>query len=172
MLPIVRPLLALTFVGLGLSAPLEPCSQTPSWTLRNVNITTRDEVGEDGTAAFAFTYNLTNQTESISCPLHSNYRCTITGTKTDNSTVIDIQIGLGHLYMSVIQVLNCGDDGSTTFVGSSEVDVNCETVQFGAQTCTADIATFQGAADGLRWEIDCLAGSSVFVSLHLGFSTE
>jgi hypothetical protein len=111
MLPTARPFLALAFASLGISAPLEPCGQVPSWTLRNVNITTRDEVGETGTAAFAFTYDLTNQTESITCPLHSNYRCTITGTQNDNSTVIDIQIGLGMLYMSVIQVLDCGDSG-------------------------------------------------------------
>ncbi|KAJ8123027.1 hypothetical protein ONZ43_g922 [Nemania bipapillata] len=144
---LVRPLLILTFVGLGISAPLEPCGQLPSWTLRDLNITTRDEVGTTGTAAFAFTYNLTNQTESITCPLHSNYRCTITGTQNDNSTVIELQIGLGMLYMSVIQVLDCGDSGPTTFVGSSEVSVDCETVPFGPQTCTADFATFQGKAD-------------------------
>lgn len=112
MLPIVRPFLALTLVGLGISAALEPCDQVPSWTLRDLNITTRDEVGETGTASFAFTYNLTNQTEAITCPLHSNYRCTITGTQNDNSTVIEIQIGLGMLYMSVVQVLDCGDSGS------------------------------------------------------------
>ncbi|KAI0107741.1 hypothetical protein GGR51DRAFT_570695 [Nemania sp. FL0031] len=147
MLPIVRPLLALTFVSLGISAPLEPCAEPPSWTLRDVNITTRDEVGETGTAAFAFTYNLTNETESITCPLHSNYRCTITGTQNDNSTVIDIQIGLGWLYMSVVQVLDCGDSGATTFLGSSQVSVDCTTEQFGAQTCIADSATVQGASD-------------------------
>ncbi|KAI1751774.1 hypothetical protein F4782DRAFT_177492 [Xylaria castorea] len=116
MLPIIRPFLAMMFVSFGLSAPLEPCDKLPSWTLRNLNITTRDEVGSTGTAGFAFTYNLTNQTETITCPLHSNYRCTITGTQNDNSTVIELQIGLGMLYMSVIQVLNCGDSGSYVIV--------------------------------------------------------
>ncbi|RYC61709.1 hypothetical protein CHU98_g4508 [Xylaria longipes] len=109
MLPSARLLSALAFVSLGLS---EPCSKSPSWTIRDLNITTRDEVGEDGTAGFDFTYNLTNQTESIMCTLHSNYRCTITGTKNDNSTVIEIQIGLGILYASVVQALDCGDGGS------------------------------------------------------------
>ncbi|KAI1424630.1 hypothetical protein F5Y12DRAFT_796820 [Xylaria sp. FL1777] len=147
MLPIVRPFLAMTFVSLGISSPLEPCGKLPSWTLRNLNITTRDEVGSTGTADFAFTYNLTNQTESITCPLHSNYRCTIAGTQSDNSTVIEIQIGLSMLYVSVVQVLNCGDSGSTTFVGSSEANMDCNTVPFGPQTCTADSATVQGVAD-------------------------
>ncbi|KAI0533671.1 hypothetical protein GGR58DRAFT_99325 [Xylaria digitata] len=147
MLPIVRPFLAMTFVSLGISTPLEPCGKLPSWTLRNFNITTRDEVGSTGTAGFEFTYNLTNQTESITCPLHSNYRCTITGTQNDNSTVIEIQLGLGMLYLSVIQALNCGDNGSTTFVGTSEVNVDCNTIPFGAQTCTADSAMLQGVAD-------------------------
>ncbi|KAK5634298.1 hypothetical protein RRF57_010012 [Xylaria bambusicola] len=108
MLPRVQPLLALAFASLGLS---EPCSEPPSWTIQDLNITTRDNVGEDGTAGFKFTYNLTNQTELITCPLHSNYRCTISGTKNDNSTVIEIQIGLGMLYASVIQVIDCGDAG-------------------------------------------------------------
>ncbi|KAI0551944.1 hypothetical protein F4679DRAFT_582007 [Xylaria curta] len=149
MLSIIRPFLAMTFVGLGISTPLEPCGKLPSWTLRNLNITTRDEVGTTGTAGFAFTYNLTNQTEAITCPLHSNYRCTITGTQNDNSTVIDLQLGLGTLYMSVVQVLNCGDSGSTTFVGSSEVIVDCNTIPFESQTCTADSATLEGVADVL-----------------------
>ncbi|KAI0429141.1 hypothetical protein F5Y09DRAFT_342969 [Xylaria sp. FL1042] len=151
MLPSAPPVLALTFVSLGISAAaaaaLEPCGTAPSWTVQNLNITTRDEVGETGTAGFVFTYNLTNQTESVTCPLHSNYRCTITGTQTDNSTIIDLQLGLGSVYMSVVEVLNCGDSGSTTFVGSSEVHVDCETVRFGTQTCTAESATFQGAAN-------------------------
>ncbi|KAI1275894.1 hypothetical protein F5Y07DRAFT_368297 [Xylaria sp. FL0933] len=114
MLPPARPFLALALVGLGISAaPLDPCgTKAPSWTLRNLNITTRDEVGEDGTAGFILTYNLTNQTESVSCPLHSNYRCTITGTQSDNSTVIDLQLGLGSVYVSVVEVLSCGDSGS------------------------------------------------------------
>ncbi|KAI0408198.1 hypothetical protein F4802DRAFT_550946 [Xylaria palmicola] len=144
MLPIVRPFLAATLISLGMSAPLEPCGKPPSWTFRNLNITTRDEVGSAGTAGFAFTYNLTNKTESITCPLHSNYRCTITGTKNDDSTVIDIQLGLGTLYVSVIQVLDCGDSGSTTFVGNSDVQVDCNTTPFEAHTCTADSATLQG----------------------------
>ncbi|KAI3334257.1 hypothetical protein F4824DRAFT_219361 [Ustulina deusta] len=147
MLPIVRPFLVLKLVSLGISAPLEPCGTLPSWTLQHLNITTSDEVGSTGTAGFAFTYNLTNQTESITCPLHSNYRCTIAGTQNDNSTVIDIQLGLGTLYLSVIQVLNCGDSGSTTFVGSSEVHVDCNTIPFGPQTCTADSATLQGVSN-------------------------
>lgn len=110
MLPRAQPLLtALAFASLGFS---EPCSEPPSWTIRDLNITTRDEVGEDGTAGFQFTYNLTNQTESILCALHSNYRCTIAGTKNDNSTVIEIQIGLGMLYVSVVEDLACGDSGS------------------------------------------------------------
>ncbi|KAI0451914.1 hypothetical protein F5B21DRAFT_485561 [Xylaria acuta] len=146
MLPIVRPFLAMTFVSLGMSAPLEACGQPPSWALRNLDITTRDEVGETGTAGFVFTYNLTNQTESLTCPLHSNYRCTITGTQSDNSTVIDIQLGIGTLYMSVIQVLNCGDSGSTTFFGMSEVNVDCNTIPFETHTCKADYATLQGVA--------------------------
>lgn len=105
----MRPFLAMVFVGLGISAALDPCGSLPSWTLRNLNIATRDEVGSTGTATSTFTYNLTNQTESITCPLHSNYRCTITGTQNDNSTIIDLQLGLGTLYTTVIQVLNCGD---------------------------------------------------------------
>ncbi|KAI8953891.1 hypothetical protein F4801DRAFT_535968 [Xylaria longipes] len=144
MLPSARLLSALAFVSLGLS---EPCSKSPSWTIRDLNITTRDEVGEDGTAGFDFTYNLTNQTESIMCTLHSNYRCTITGTKNDNSTVIEIQIGLGILYASVVQALDCGDGGSTTFVGNSEASMACSTVPFGPQTCTASSVTLQGVSD-------------------------
>ncbi|KAI0412487.1 hypothetical protein F5X98DRAFT_391908 [Xylaria grammica] len=147
MFSLVRPFLALNFASLGISARLEPCDKAPSWTLRNLNITTRDEVGSTGTASFDFTYNLTNQTESITCPLHSNYRCTITGTQSDNSTVIEFQIGLSMLYLSVVQVLGCGDSGSTTFVGSSELHVDCSTVPFGAQTCTADSMMLQGVAD-------------------------
>lgn len=116
MLPILQPFLVMTFARFGISAPLEPCGNLPSWTLRDLNITTRDEVGSTGTAGFAFTYNLTNQTESVTCPLHSNYRCTITGTENDNSTVIDIQLGLGTLYISVVQVLNCGDSGSYVII--------------------------------------------------------
>ncbi|KAI1313184.1 hypothetical protein F5Y03DRAFT_338345 [Xylaria venustula] len=112
MLPFFRSGLAMAFVGLCTSAPLEPCGELPSWTLRNINITTSDNVGSTGTAGFVFTYNLTNKTESITCPLHSNYRCTITGTQNDNSTEIDLQLGLGTLYLSVIQVLNCGEGGS------------------------------------------------------------
>ncbi|KAI0968674.1 hypothetical protein F4678DRAFT_195620 [Xylaria arbuscula] len=139
--------LAMTFVGLGISAPLEACAELPSWTLRNINITTSDNVGSDGTAGFVFTYNLTNKTESITCPLHSNYRCTITGTQNDNSTEIDLQLGLGTLYLSVIQVLDCGDSGTTTFVGNSDVTVDCVTVPFGSETCTADSATLQGEAN-------------------------
>ncbi|KAI1364483.1 hypothetical protein F5Y08DRAFT_353550 [Xylaria arbuscula] len=105
-----QPLLtALVLAGLGLA---EPCSEPPSWTIRDLNITTRDEVGENGTAGFQFTYNLTNQTEAITCTLHSNYRCTITGTKNDNSTVIELQIGLGMLYVSVVEDLACGDAGA------------------------------------------------------------
>lgn len=102
----------MTFVSLGMSAPLEACGKSPSWTLRDFNITTRDEVGQTGTAGFTFTYNLTNQTELITCPLHSNYRCAITGTQNDNSTAIDIQLGIGTLYLTVVQVLKCGDSGS------------------------------------------------------------
>ncbi|KAI3325059.1 hypothetical protein HD806DRAFT_491835 [Xylariaceae sp. AK1471] len=149
MLLIVRPFLAMTFVSLGMSAPLEACGKSPSWTLRDFNITTRDEVGETGTAGFTFTYNLTNQTELITCPLHSNYRCEVTGTQNDNSTVIDIQLGIGTLYMSVVQVLKCGESGSTTFVGSSEVNVECDTIPFESQTCIAGPATLQGTADVL-----------------------
>ncbi|KAI0147685.1 hypothetical protein GGR57DRAFT_505585 [Xylariaceae sp. FL1272] len=136
-----QPFLVLALASLGLS---EPCSHSPSWTIHNLNITTQDAVGEDGTAGFDFIYNLTNQTESITCPLHSNYRCTITGTKNDNSTVIDIQIGLGMLYASVVEELDCGDTGSTTFVGSTEASMECSTVPFGPQTCTASSVTLDG----------------------------
>ncbi|KAJ3575178.1 hypothetical protein NPX13_g4122 [Xylaria arbuscula] len=139
-----QPLLtALVLAGLGLA---EPCSEPPSWTIRDLNITTRDEVGENGTAGFQFTYNLTNQTEAITCTLHSNYRCTITGTKNDNSTVIELQIGLGMLYVSVVEDLACGDAGATTFVGSAEASMECSTVPFGPQTCTATSVTLQGAS--------------------------
>ncbi|KAI0809667.1 hypothetical protein GGR55DRAFT_696017 [Xylaria sp. FL0064] len=148
MLPRAPPFLALALVGLGISAaPLDPCGTAPSWTLRNLNITTRDEVGETGTAGFILTYNLSNQTESVSCPLHSNYRCTITGTQSDNSTVIDLQLGLGSVYVSVVEVFSCGDSGSTTFTGSTEVHMDCETVRFGTQTCTAEPVTLQGVAN-------------------------
>ncbi|KAI1163343.1 hypothetical protein F5B18DRAFT_319468 [Nemania serpens] len=116
MLSTMRPILAMTLVGLGISAALEPCSRVPSWTLRGLNIATRDEVGSNGTASSTFTYNLTNQTESITCPLHSNYRCTITGTQNDNSTIIDLQLGIGTLYTTVIQVLNCGDSSPYAIV--------------------------------------------------------
>ncbi|KAI1182139.1 hypothetical protein F5B17DRAFT_450252 [Nemania serpens] len=115
MLPTTRPFLSLTLISLSIlsstTAALQPCRKPPSWTLRNLNIATRDEVGSDGTATSTFTYDLTNRTEPIACPLHSNYRCTITGTRNDNSTVIDLQLGLGTLYTTVIQVLDCGVSG-------------------------------------------------------------
>ncbi|KAI1816855.1 hypothetical protein GGS20DRAFT_146399 [Poronia punctata] len=133
-----------TFITLTLALAAEPCAKAPSWTFQNLNITTRDEVGETGTASFGFTYNLSNQTDSVTCPLHSNYRCTITGTRSDNSTIIDLQLGLGTVYLTVFEVLGCG----TTFVGNSELKVDCDTVPFGAHTCTAGGATIQGVAGG------------------------
>ncbi|KAI1177005.1 hypothetical protein F4777DRAFT_232190 [Nemania sp. FL0916] len=146
MLTILRPFVAMTLIGLGLSARLESCAKIPSWTLRNLDIETFDYVGSNGTLAVTFTYNLTNQTESITCPLHSNYRCTINGTKNDNSTIIDMQLGINSLYMTVWQVLSCGENGSTTFVGTSEWNVACNTIPFETHNCTADFATVEGVA--------------------------
>ncbi|KAI1110412.1 hypothetical protein F5Y14DRAFT_465680 [Nemania sp. NC0429] len=147
MLPAMRPFLVMISVGLGISAALEPCSRLPSWTFRDLNFATWDEVSSAGTASLTFTYDLTNQTETITCPLHSNYRCTITGTQNDNSTIIDLQLGIGTVYTTVIQVLNCGESSPTTFVGVGEVSVNCNTVPFGSHDCTAELATIEGVAD-------------------------
>lgn len=110
---IVRVFWLVAWTSLGISAHSKACGEAPSWTFSDLNITTLDDVGENGTATFNFTYDLTNQTESLACPLHANYRCTITGTKNDDSIVIDVQMGtLGKLYASVRQVLACGDSGS------------------------------------------------------------
>ncbi|KAI0394336.1 hypothetical protein F5Y17DRAFT_457972 [Xylariaceae sp. FL0594] len=134
------------FLALVPTAAAAACKEPPSWTIQNLNITTRDEVGSTGTAAFAFTYNLTNATEPVACPLHSNYRCTVSGTRADASTVIDLQIGLGTVYLSVVQTVDCdGEGGGTTFVGNAELGVECTTVQFDTHVCLGKTATLQGA---------------------------
>jgi len=83
------------------------CAKSPSWTFENFKIESRDEVGQNGTAAFTFVDNLSNKAEALNCSLHSNYRCEFDGTPSDDSVVINIQAMMDRMYVSVSQTLKC-----------------------------------------------------------------
>jgi len=105
--------LGLGFAALGSSSEAANCSATPSWTIKDLNIKSRDEVSAAGRAVFSFTDNVTNKTDSLSCTLIANYRCQFDGTPSDPTITINIQAMMEVMYISVTQKLTCG---STTLV--------------------------------------------------------
>jgi len=83
------------------------CSKTPSWTVKDFKLNSRDEVGSAGKASFSFTDNLSGKTDALSCTLVANYRCQFDGTPSDPNVTINIQAMMEVLYFSVSQKLAC-----------------------------------------------------------------
>jgi hypothetical protein len=106
----IRAVIAAAFLalaGLVASAPLDDCSKLPSWTIKDVNITSRDTVGNDGRATFTFVNNLTQASDTVTCSLVANYRCEINGVPSEKSVKINIQSMMETLYVSVEQTQTC-----------------------------------------------------------------
>ena len=97
----------LSLASLAWSSETVSCSKNPSWTIKNLSIKSRDEVGSAGKAVFSFTDNLTGKTDALTCTLVANYRCQFDGTPSDPSITINIQANMEVLFVSVSQKVTC-----------------------------------------------------------------
>jgi hypothetical protein len=87
------------------------CDKLPSWTIKDLSIKSRDEVGSSGSASFTLGYDLTGKTDKLSCTLVANYRCEIDGTPSDKSIILNLQTQMQQVYISISQSITC--DGKT-----------------------------------------------------------
>jgi len=106
--------LVLGLASLALSSNAADCGKLPSWTIKDLKINSRDEVGSAGKAVFSFTDNQTGKSDALSCTLVANYRCQFDGTPSDPAVTINIQAMMEVMYISVTKKLTC--DGAATFV--------------------------------------------------------
>lgn len=110
---LVSALILLPFAGLVGAAELADC-KLPTWTIKDVKISSYDSVGRNGTASFTFTNNMTGKSDSLNCTLVANYRCEIDGTPSESSLKINLQSQTGVLYVFVAQNQTC--DGMAVYV--------------------------------------------------------
>lgn len=105
--PLVAPVLLLLFGELVLVAKADDCTTFPSWTIKHFRSNTSDTVGNDGTASFSLTNNLSGVTDDLRCKLEANYRCTIVGTPSDKNLTVTFAIRSASLQFSLDEVLDC-----------------------------------------------------------------
>lgn len=105
----------LLFLSRALALPAgEPdaCATETTWTIKDFESSTSDSVGNDGTAEFKLTNDVTNVTDELTCTLEANYRCTITGTPSDENLTVMIAIRSASLTLTLDQVVDCPDTTS------------------------------------------------------------
>ncbi|KAK3343433.1 hypothetical protein B0T25DRAFT_614465 [Lasiosphaeria hispida] len=127
-----------------LSNRADKCS-IPSWTLQSIKATYSGETYTPGNAVLVITKPLTNETESLDCPLLFNSVCQLERTPADPDLRVYLQINMGTASITFNQTWTCetaqaGEGVGPKFViGSGEFEVHCPDEVTETMTCTGPL---------------------------------
>jgi hypothetical protein len=111
----MRPLALLLLPLAALASPLPSAACTEAgWTIKDMKVKFGAGVQQGGQASFTLVNNATSKSDSLTCALRANSRCLISGTPTDKSLKMEVQIDTGVLYVTLNANLEC--DGKNSWV--------------------------------------------------------